>query len=48
MSAVAVAILIGIVGWDGFAPFGATLEVNVLNVGACIDDIDVYTLSAIC
>lgn len=47
VSAVAVAILIGIAVGDGLAPFGTALEVNVLGVCASIDDVNVNALTAI-
>ena len=47
VSAVAVAILIGIAVGDGLAPVCATLEVDVLGVGASVDDVDVDTLTTI-
>jgi hypothetical protein len=47
VSAVTVAILIGIAVGDSLAPVGAALEVNVLDVGAGVDDIDVNALAAI-
>jgi hypothetical protein len=45
---VSVAILVSIVGWDGLAPGGAALEVDVANISAGIDDIDIDTLAATC
>jgi hypothetical protein len=47
VSAVAVSILISIVDWDGLAPSGTALEVNVLNVGTGVDDIDIDTLTTV-
>jgi hypothetical protein len=47
VSAVAVAILIGIAVGDGLAPVCATLKVDVLGVGASVDDVDVDTLTTV-
>lgn len=44
MSAVAVAILIGVTLRDGLAPLSTTLEVDVLNVGAGVNNIDINAL----
>lgn len=48
VGAVAVAILISIVGWNGLAPLSATFKVNVVDVGAGIDDVDIDALATIC
>ena len=48
VSAVAVAILVRIVGWDGLAPGGTTLKVNVGDVGAGVNDVHIDTLTAVC
>jgi hypothetical protein len=47
VGAVTVAILIGIAVGDGLAPVGAALEVDVLVVGASVDDVDVNTLTTV-
>ena len=47
VSAVAVAILVSIAAGDGLAPVGAALEVNMLDVGSSVDDINVNALTAI-
>jgi len=44
--AVSVAILISVALRNGLAPRCATLEVNVVYVGARVDDVDVNTLAA--
>jgi hypothetical protein len=44
---VSVAILIGITLRDGLAPRRTTLEVDVVNVGACVDDVDVNALASV-
>lgn len=44
---VAVAILINVTLRDSLAPVSATLEVDVLSVGACVDDIDINTLATL-
>lgn len=43
----AVAILIGIAIWDGLAPRSTTLKVDVVDVCASIDDIDVDALASV-
>lgn len=47
VSAVAIAILIGVPLRNGLAPLGTTLEVDVVDVGTGVDNIDVNTLAAI-
>ena len=47
MGAVAVAVLVGIAMRNGLSPFGAALEVDVLNVCAGIDDVNVNTLTTV-
>lgn len=47
VSAVAVAILVGIAVGNGLAPFGATLEVDVLGVCAGVDDVDIDALTTV-
>lgn len=47
VSAVTVAVLISVVGWDSLAPGGTALKVNVSDVGASVNDIDIDTLAAI-
>jgi hypothetical protein len=47
VSAVTVAILVSIAAGDGLAPVGAALEVNMLDVGSGVDDIDVNALTAV-
>jgi len=44
---VSIAVLISIALRDGLAPRCATLEVNVVDVGAGVDDIDVDALAAV-
>lgn len=44
---VSVAILIGIALRDGLSPRRTTLEVDVVNVGAGVDDVDVNTLATV-
>lgn len=44
---VAIAIDIVITSRDGLTPRGTTLEVNVVGVGASVNDVDVNTLTAI-
>jgi len=43
----AVAILVGIAARDGLSPLGTALEVDVLNVCAGIDDVNVNTLTTV-
>ena len=47
VSAVAVAILVGIAAGDGLAPVGAALKVDVLVVGTRVDDVNIDTLTTI-
>jgi len=47
VSAVTVAILIGIAGRDSLAPVSATLKVDVVDVGAGVDDVGIDTLATI-
>lgn len=47
VSAMAVAILVGIAARDGLSPLGTALEVDVLNVCAGIDDVNVNTLTTV-
>ena len=42
-----IAILIGITVGDGLAPGSATLEVDVVDVGACVDNIDIDALATV-
>ena len=42
-----VAILIGITLRDSLAPMRAALKVNVVNVGASVDDIDINALTTV-
>jgi hypothetical protein len=44
---VSVAILVCITLRDGLAPRRATLEVDVVNVGACVNDVDINTLATV-
>jgi hypothetical protein len=44
---VAIAILVSIARGDSLAPVGAALEVNMLDVGSSVDDIDVNALTAV-
>jgi hypothetical protein len=44
---VSVAILIGIALGDGLSPRRTTLEVDVVNVGAGVDDVDVNALATV-
>jgi hypothetical protein len=41
-----IAILISVAGRNGFSPVGATLEINMVNIGAGVDDINIDTLTA--
>lgn len=45
--AVSIAVLIGVALGYGLAPTGAALKVNVLDVGARVDDVDVDTLATV-
>ena len=47
VSTVTVAILIGITVRDGFAPVGTAIEVNMLDIGTSVNDVDVNTLTAV-
>ena len=47
VGAVSVSILISIARWDCLAPCGTTLEVDVINVGASVNNIDVDALTAV-
>lgn len=47
VGAVSISILVLVAVGDGGAPGGTALEINVLNVGAGIDDIDVDTFTTI-
>lgn len=47
VSAVSVAILVLVTLRNGLAPLGAALEVDVVNVGASVDDIDINSLTTI-
>jgi hypothetical protein len=47
VSTVAIAILVSITRRDGLAPVSAALKVDVLDIGASVDDIDINALSAI-
>lgn len=47
VGAVAVSILVGIALRNGLAPVSATLEVDVLGVGAGVDNVDIDALSTI-
>ena len=47
VSTVSVSILISIAGGDGLAPLGTTFKVDVVDVGAGVDDVDVNTLTAL-
>jgi len=47
VGAMAVPILIGIAVRNGLAPFGTALEVDVLGVGAGVDDVYVDTLATV-
>ena len=42
-----IAIGVLIIGRDCLSPMSTTLEVNVINVGASIDDVSVNTLTTI-
>jgi hypothetical protein len=43
---VTIAILVSVISGDSLAPGGATLKVDVVNVGASIDDINIDALTA--
>lgn len=47
MSPVSVAILVSIVLRDGLAPGRASLEVDVVDVGASVNDIDINALATV-
>lgn len=47
VSAVAVTVLILITRRDGLAPGGTTLEVDVVNVGAGVDNVDIDALTTV-
>lgn len=47
VSAVAVAVLVLIALRDGLAPGGTALKVDVVNVGASVDNVDINTLTAV-
>jgi len=47
VSAVAVAVLVLITRRDGLAPRGTALEVDVVNVGSGVDNVDIDTLTAV-
>lgn len=47
VSAVAVTVLVLITRRDGFAPGGTTLEVDVVNVGAGVDNVDIDALTTV-
>ncbi|KAH9825483.1 hypothetical protein Tdes44962_MAKER04185 [Teratosphaeria destructans] len=43
----AIAVLVGIALWDGLAPRSTAFEVDVLGVGASVNDINIDTLTAV-
>ena len=47
VGAVSVAILVLIAARDRLAPFGTALEVNVVNVGAGVNNVDIDTLATL-
>ena len=47
VSSVSVSISILVASWDGLAPVGTTLKVDVLGVGSGVNDIDINTLSSV-
>lgn len=47
VSAVAVAVLVFITLRDGLAPGGTALKVDVVNVGASVNNVDIDALTAI-
>lgn len=47
VSPVAIAILVLITLRDCVAPFGTALEVDVVNVGTSVDNIDINTLTTV-
>jgi len=47
VSAVAVAVLVFVTLGDGLAPLGTTLEVDVVNVGAGVNNVDINALTTI-
>lgn len=47
VSAVTVAVLIDIVTGDGFAPFGAAFEIDMLEVGTSVDNIDIHAFATL-
>jgi hypothetical protein len=47
VSSVSVSVLIGIASRNGLAPVGTALEVDVLNVRAGVDNVDIDTLTTV-
>lgn len=47
VSAVTVAILVGVTRWNGFSPLGATFKVDVVDVGARVNNICIDALTAL-
>jgi hypothetical protein len=45
VSSVSVSILIGIAYWDGLAPLGTALEVDVINVGTGVNNVDIDAIA---
>lgn len=43
----AIAIDVGVTRRDSLAPVGASLEVDMVNVGASVNDIDINTLATL-
>jgi hypothetical protein len=44
---VSVSIFISIVGWNGLAPVCSAFEVNVIDVGSRVNNVDIDTLTSI-
>lgn len=47
MSSVTIAILINVAGRDSLSPVSAALKVNMFNVSAGVDDVDINTLTTV-
>lgn len=47
VSAVAIAIDIGIAGGDGLAPLGTAIEIDVVDVGASVNNVGINTLTTL-
>jgi hypothetical protein len=47
MGSVSISILISIIGGDGFAPVCSPIEIDMIDVGSSIDNIDINPLTRI-